>query len=196
MATLDIWSPRSAIRQSSNDPGTMRVCLHRGACSRPSWPTLTTPGRRFVYVPAAHAPGPPTQPLPPLQPQPLPLQGMPPDGFQPPFYVVSAAEAAILIILTFGVYSFYWFYKHWRAVQHADGLSRFPFWRFLLSILITYNLLARIEQGIKARHSSTSVSPVFLTVLYLSGYIISAAPLPWSIIELSSSCCPSLVCAE
>lgn len=52
-----------------------------------------------------------------------------------PFYVVSMGKFSALFIATMGLYSLYWFYKHWSLLGAAQQKSKQPILRTVLNVV-------------------------------------------------------------
>lgn len=84
------------------------------------------------------------------------------------FYPMSLVKLCILSMASFGVYSCYWFYKSWRAIEHQDKANIWPWARTIFSALWFYPLAARIATGKEEkRQQFLPKSPMVLAVLAL-----------------------------
>ena len=64
------------------------------------------------------------------------------------FYVVSTKKLTMLLLVTLGVYAFYWFYKNWQVakVQNPKYAKSYPGLRALFAIIYSPSLFACIQK--------------------------------------------------
>ncbi len=67
-----------------------------------------------------------------------------------PLFVTSIRKMALLYLLTLGLYSVYWFYKHWDIQKRLHGAPVMPAPRSLFHIFFTHSLFARIAESYEA----------------------------------------------
>ncbi len=82
------------------------------------------------------------------------------------FYVVSSFKFWLLMIGTFGLYTLYWFYRHWSQQNKRHG-GYWPVPRAIFSIFFTHSLFAQIEHVLKTRGIAFRWSPSGLATLYV-----------------------------
>lgn len=66
------------------------------------------------------------------------------------FFVSSPLKLTVLYVATFGIYSFYWFYKHWKALQPQLDEAITPWARALFYWFFTHALFQTISDRQKA----------------------------------------------
>jgi len=64
---------------------------------------------------------------------------------EPVFFQTSAKKAGILMFFTLGLYSLYWFYKHWIMIRVSTGEKVTPILRAIFQIFFVFSLFGRIE---------------------------------------------------
>lgn len=62
---------------------------------------------------------------------------------EPPFFISAPHKVVALFLLTFGFYSVYWFYRHWRA-QEQETPEIWPAMRSVFNLFFTHALFRRI----------------------------------------------------
>jgi len=70
-------------------------------------------------------------------------------GEQAPFYIVAPFKAGLLMMLTLGLYSVYWFWRHWRQHKRDKKLDIWPVPRAIFAIFFAHSLNAEIDHRIK-----------------------------------------------
>ncbi len=71
---------------------------------------------------------------------------IPPSLSEADFYVVSFKKFLILTVATLGLYSVYWFWKHWTLYRQASGDNIWPVPRAIFSIFFTHSLFGKINE--------------------------------------------------
>jgi hypothetical protein len=66
-------------------------------------------------------------------------------GEQAPAFAVSTTKFAVMCLSTMGLYSVYWFYKHWVAIRSRNKESIWPVWRAIFSVIWAYSCFKAIE---------------------------------------------------
>mgnify|MGYP005989546817 CR=1 FL=1 len=94
------------------------------------------------------------------------------------FYTVSANKFVILFMATFGLYSIYWFYKHWAEYKESSGENIWPIPRAIFSIFFTHSLFGLFEMKYEQKNgeppkSTTSIATLFVVVALGSNIISS-----------------------
>jgi hypothetical protein len=91
------------------------------------------------------------------------------------FFAVSPLKLAVLSIVTFNIYSIYWYAKQWGHIRkdRLPGIS--PFWRAIFSVFFTHDLFRRIgvravEIGVDARACSPADATLYV-IFALAGSI-------------------------
>jgi hypothetical protein len=84
-----------------------------------------------------------------------------------PFFVVSAWRFVVMSILTIGLYSIYWFYKNWKAVEAATGRKQHPVLSGIFCKLVSYNLFLDIKNSAEAKGvTDTGLAPGWRALLF------------------------------
>jgi hypothetical protein len=111
-------------------------------------------------VPELAAPTPP--PSRPEPREPMFMLGMK----DPRWFLVGAVKLAVMMVVTFGLYQIYWFYKQWDRVRDAgDHVAPAP--RSLFSLIFCYSLFRRIIDSTHAVGVATSLSAWLLAVGFI-----------------------------
>jgi len=117
----------------------------------------------------------------------------------PPFYVVSVAKLGLLLFATFGLYSLYWFWRHW--VLYRWNRKRFDIWpvpRAVFAIFFVHGLNNAIDQTLRRNGSTYTWSAanwatlfvVFVAVSWVYQWFPESGLPPWlgmivSVVSLS-----------
>lgn len=89
------------------------------------------------------------------------------------FYVVSSKKFTLLFLITFGLYSVYWFYKNWRNYKLSSGKNIWPVPRAIFSIFFTHSLFREVDGVIKAKNKEFSWNPGGLATTYVVFSVLS-----------------------
>ncbi len=102
---------------------------------------------------------------------------------QPTFFVVAPSKLVLMVLLSQGIYSFYWFYKQWDCYRQSTGAKVLPLGRAFFAIFFVYSLVMKIRQkqaldGVSYswRPQSLALGIIFCTLLPFT-YMWFAAPL-------------------
>lgn len=90
-----------------------------------------------------------------------------------PFYVVSKQKFWILFAATFGIYSLYWFYQHWRQYKRFTGTSIWPVPRAIFSVFFAHSLFRSIRNMADEQGYSPPISPGLLATIYVVFSLLS-----------------------
>jgi hypothetical protein len=82
------------------------------------------------------------------------------------FYVVSSTKFWLLMVATFGLYSVFWFYKHWSLLNRQHG-GYWPVPRAIFSIFFTHSLFGEIDHLLKRKQLPFHWSPGGMATLYV-----------------------------
>ena len=63
-----------------------------------------------------------------------------------PFFAVSLRKFAIMSVVTFGLYEFYWFYKHWSLVSRRHDRPIMPGARAFFAVLFCHAFMAEVRR--------------------------------------------------
>jgi hypothetical protein len=83
------------------------------------------------------------------------------------FYVVSPKKFLILFIGTFGMYTIYWFYKHWSEYKKSSNEDMWPIMRGIFTIFFTHSLFSLFEMKYKNKTGEAPKSINHLATLYV-----------------------------
>lgn len=72
--------------------------------------------------------------------------GTPSSACQTTFFVVAPRKLVLMVLLSQGMYSFYWLYKHWACYRQATGAKVLPLVRAFFSVFFFYSLVMKISQ--------------------------------------------------
>lgn len=72
--------------------------------------------------------------------------GTPSSACQTTFFVVAPRKLVLMVLLSQGMYSFYWLYKHWARYRQATGAKVLPLVRAFFSVFFFYSLVMKISQ--------------------------------------------------
>lgn len=89
------------------------------------------------------------------------------------FYVVSAPKYLALMIGTFGLYEFYWFYRHWKNYSLCHGESMWPVMRAIFSVFFMHSLCSKVDASLKAAGKKYRWHPGLLATIYVVVVIVS-----------------------
>ena len=106
-----------------------------------------------------------------------------------PFYVVAPTKAALLMFATFGFYTLYWFWRHWKIHKIDKRLDLWPVPRAIFSIFFTHSLYNEFDYRIVRSGQRHRWSPGGWATLYvvaaIGGRILDR--LPETVISLHAS---------
>jgi hypothetical protein len=118
----------------------------------------------------------------------------------PMFYVVSVRKFWLLTTATFGLYSVYWFYRHWRAYRIHGGSRLWPIPRAIFAIFFTHELFrtfrkACADKGVTNTPSLDGWATLFVVATIIDRIVdqLSRADTPHPVI-LGMSLVGFLVC--
>lgn len=83
------------------------------------------------------------------------------------FYVVSPKKFLILFLGTFGLYTVYWFYKHWSEYKRSSGEAMWPIMRGIFTIFFTHSLFALFEEKYERKTGAAPRSINHLATIYV-----------------------------
>lgn len=112
-----------------------------------------------------------------------------------PFYVVSTTKVLVLSIATFGMYTLYWFWRHWKLHKIDRKLDIWPVPRAVFSIFFAHSLNSEIDHRITRNGARHRWSPGFWATLYVVAVIGSriANRLPETAISVQAAVLASMV---
>jgi hypothetical protein len=104
----------------------------------------------------------------------------------PPFFAVPVVKLAILSFCTFGLYEFFWFYRHWQRARVREQVDISPFWRAFFGVIFCYSCFARI----RTYGTQLGITPAPQIGLLAGGWILTTLtwrlPGPFWLISLFS----------
>jgi len=65
------------------------------------------------------------------------------------FYVVSLRKFWLLFVATFGLYSYYWFYRHWARYRASHREPLWPVPRAIFSIFFMHSLNRNVDDALR-----------------------------------------------
>lgn len=103
-----------------------------------------------------------------------------------PFYIVSLQKYLMLSISTFGLYHFYWFYKHWSYYTKARDLDHWPIMRGIFNIFFTHSLFEHFYAIAKQKADHLTWNPLVSASFYVILIVISRVADRLSVREIGS----------
>jgi len=91
---------------------------------------------------------------------------------QPWLYVVAPYKLLLLMVLTVGLYSVYWFYRNWKLLN-VHHKAYWPVPRAIFSIFFTHALFTEIDGLLRKRGIVHAWSPGGMATLYVVSAIAS-----------------------
>lgn len=95
-----------------------------------------------------------------------------PDSLE--FYIVSPSKFLILQICTMGMYSIYWFFKHWSQYKAKHNEEMWPIARGIFQIFFAHSLFAAIYLRAKEKNNELSWSADSMATIFVVVSIIGA----------------------
>lgn len=83
------------------------------------------------------------------------------------FYVVGSRKFYLLFILSFGLYTIYWFYKNYSLIKLRTQEDIWPVPRGIFSIFFAHNLFRRIDNELNDTDSKFTWTPNSSATLYI-----------------------------
>lgn len=90
-----------------------------------------------------------------------------------PFFPTSNKKLLVLFFSTLGIYSIYWFYKHWSFQQKYMDKKIIPILRSIFYIFFTHSLFKRIKVAADKKGIKYSLDFSVLATLYIVLEIVS-----------------------
>jgi len=87
-------------------------------------------------------------------------------------YVVSLNKFLILYLGTFGLYTVYWFYKHWSEYKKSTKEEMLPIMRSIFSIFYTHSLFSHFEFRYKNKTGEFPKSINYLATIFVVSTIV------------------------
>jgi predicted nucleic acid-binding Zn-ribbon protein len=86
-----------------------------------------------------------------------------------PFFAVGTFKFLILMLTTFGAYSFYWSYRNWKQFRDARNEDLSPITRALISGITYFMLTSEIEKLAKQKRVQLAVYFPWVGIAYFAG---------------------------
>jgi hypothetical protein len=90
-----------------------------------------------------------------------------------PFYVVSERKFLMLFFVTLGMYSFYWFWRHWKLHKIDKKLEIWPVMRAVFQIFFAHSLNREIDHLLQRKQQRFAWSPNGLATTFVVSSIIA-----------------------
>lgn len=87
-------------------------------------------------------------------------------------YVVAQRKFLLLMILTLGAYSLYWFYRNWSLLNRVHKIY-WPIPRAIFSIFFTHSLFGEVDSQLRKRGVDHRWSPGLLATIFVVATIAS-----------------------
>jgi GYF domain 2 len=140
-------------------------------------------------IPSTSGP-PPVLPRHPTPQPPLTHPGVVSPFEQPPYFSVSPTKLIVMTLCTFGLYEFFWFYKHWNQLRVTGRQKVLPVFRAMFAIFTCHSLFRRIKQEAGSYGLQATFSPGWLATAYIVPsvlcYLLSRARAPGPVLLLLS----------
>lgn len=89
-------------------------------------------------------------------------------------YVVAPAKLLLLGLASWGLYSLYWFYKHWALQRRAYALNVWPVARAIFSVFFAHQLFKAFHTQAAERGNTPAWHPGSQATLYVALAITSS----------------------
>lgn len=89
------------------------------------------------------------------------------------FYPVPVHKFVVMNIITFNLYTIYWFARNWRYLRHADGLSVMPVLRGIFSPLFFSSFHGHLRRHLERCGQAGALARPHVYALHV-GYIVTA----------------------
>lgn len=89
-----------------------------------------------------------------------------------PYFLVGTTKLAVMMVITVGIYQFYWFYMHWARLKTHGREDVWPIARTVFAGLFAYMLFDRMNDDADAEGRPTLFGPVPLTAMYVGGIVL------------------------
>ena len=83
------------------------------------------------------------------------------------FHVVSLRKFWCLYLATFGLYQYFWFYRHWSQFRDAHRASLWPAARSIFSIFFMHSLNRHVEQSLRRSRIAHAWQPGFAATAFV-----------------------------
>lgn len=100
---------------------------------------------------------------------------------KPMFFAPSTFKLVAMSLATFGLYTLYWFWRNWQAIQRETGEPLWPWARALFCLLWSFSCFARLSDMTRGRRRELAFPVALLgivfAVLNLAGRLDNAGSL-------------------
>lgn len=105
------------------------------------------------------------------------------------FFPIGIPKLIVLSIFTFGLYSFYWFYKNWEYVQSTTEEQLNPVLKAVFYPICAYFLFKRVKEYAKESGSQLHLYAGLWAIILIVCYLVDMVPLgnlipEWSLAAL------------
>jgi hypothetical protein len=83
------------------------------------------------------------------------------------FYIVATRKFWFLLVLTFGIYRVYWFYRNWKHYKEQVDRDIWPVPRAIFSVFFAHSLNRFVDQRPKRRQLVFDWSPEWCATIYV-----------------------------
>jgi hypothetical protein len=102
-----------------------------------------------------------------------------------PLLPIATHKFTVLCVVTFGIYSLYWFYQNWKRIQDDTRIDVSPFWRTFFAPIFGFALFGQIRDLASSEGIVVRWNPTVLGSVYLLLSICWRIPDPWGLISLA-----------
>ncbi|NMP31057.1 hypothetical protein HII17_05715 [Thalassotalea sp. M1531] len=88
------------------------------------------------------------------------------------FYAVSQKKFLIMFLGTFGIYSIYWFYKHWSLYKESENEAMWPVMRSIFQVFFTHSLFSLFEMKYQIKTGEAPKSINHIATIFVVTAII------------------------
>jgi hypothetical protein len=87
------------------------------------------------------------------------------------YYPKQPSLVFVLSLLSLNLYSIWWFYKNYKAIQNSTKAKISPFWMGFFSILFANDLFTIIMADARAKGYTSNYSPHWLAAAYSTSFV-------------------------
>lgn len=102
-----------------------------------------------------------------------------------PLFPVATHKFIVLSLVSFTLYTFYWFYQNWKRIKTASQANLSPFWRTAFAPLWGFSLFSHIRTIASAQGIAADWNPSLLGTCFLVLNVLWQLPDPWWWISLA-----------
>lgn len=86
---------------------------------------------------------------------------------KPMYFAPSTFKLAAMSLVTFGLYTMYWFWRNWQAIQRETGESLWPWARALFCPLWCFSCFAQLADLVRGRRRELAFPVALLGIVFL-----------------------------